>query len=84
MYKVKNGRNNRDRPVTMYFNRVPIASFDSIKTAGNLTGIDSGNISGCCSGNRGIAGGYEWEYTEEGLTGKFTLKEVTNYLKGLR
>jgi hypothetical protein len=40
--------------------------FDSIKGAGKHTGTDMSDICNCCRGNRKTAGGFIWQYAEEG------------------
>ena len=42
-----------------------LATFPSTMEAGIVTGINNGNISSCCNGNRKSAGGYVWKYTPE-------------------
>ena len=39
-----------------------LATFPSAHEAERVTGIDQGNISKCCNGNRKSAGGYIWRY----------------------
>lgn len=39
-----------------------IKKWDSMSDAENATNINQGNISNCCNGERGTAGGYIWKY----------------------
>lgn len=40
--------------------------FESIYRASKFLGISQGNICMCCKGQRPYAGGYYWEYSQEG------------------
>lgn len=53
------------RQVVQYdMQRNPLKEWESIKTAGNETGIERRNINACCQGKRKTAGGYIWRYKE--------------------
>lgn len=46
----------------MHINGTIINVFNSIREAERQTGISNGNISRCCRGEFGTAGGYAWKY----------------------
>jgi len=40
-----------------------IATYNSLNEAMRKTGVDTGGISRCCNGLRGVAGGFNWEFS---------------------
>lgn len=56
-------RKNRGKPVVQYtFFGDVVGKFENLTIAGEKTGISKSNISQCCKGKTGSAGGYIWKY----------------------
>lgn len=49
--------------VSKFFQERYICSYNSIEDAAKLNGIDEGDISKCCGGQRSTAGGFSWKYS---------------------
>lgn len=47
--------------------------FESLKDACKKTGLDSGNISTCCSGKKKSLGGFVWKYADEYSPGEIAV-----------
>lgn len=56
---------NRKKPVVQFtMDGIFIASFNSLKEAGIVTGIDSSSIRKCCLGKLKSAGGFIWRFKQ--------------------
>lgn len=63
----KNVEHSQNRTVNQYdISGNYIQSFESVKLAGETTGIDPSAISKVCLGKRKTAGGYVWKHSLEG------------------
>lgn len=58
------GDNHNSRKVYQKNGEVVVAEYDSAASASRATGIQRVNITKCCTGNRRIAGGFNWSYNE--------------------
>ena len=56
-----------NKPVKQIKNGKTIHIFCSLHEADRHTGISHQNISRCCNGKRNQAGGFQWEFIEEGI-----------------
>lgn len=73
---------DRGKPVVRIDNLNNTVIYRSIKYAEKITGINSGSILACCNGNYSNAGGYQWEYYEEGKD--YFFKEIYRRGKAIR
>ena len=69
-YNCKYGHRNdtmieqRSRKVEGIIGNV-IVSYDSIQSAARITGVSAAHICQCCKGDRRMAGGVKWRYSEQ-------------------
>ena len=61
----KEGRNNKNSKAVIQYTKDGefVAEYWSAMEAGRQTGINRGNISACCRGDKKSAGGFKWDFS---------------------